>query len=82
VNNVKEINFSSPFNNSFSLGIPFLVEYDNTTSLKTIKNASPMSFDLTFKGRRTVNNIKYEDNGTGVFLTNPTDGECLSKGSY
>ena len=39
VNSVEEINFSSPFSNSFSLGTPFLVEYDNTTSLKAIKNA-------------------------------------------
>jgi hypothetical protein len=48
VNSVEEINFSSPLNNSYSLGIPFLVEYDNTTSLKPIKNASPMSFDLIY----------------------------------
>jgi hypothetical protein len=39
VNNIKEMNFSSPFNNSFNLGTPFLVEYDDTTSLKAIENA-------------------------------------------
>ena len=50
VNSVEQINFSSPFSNSFSLGTPFLVEYDNTTSLKAIKNADPKSFDLTFEG--------------------------------
>jgi hypothetical protein len=44
VNSVEEINFSSPFSNSFSLGTPFL----DTTSLKAIKNADPKSFDLTF----------------------------------
>ena len=27
VNSAEEINFSSPFSNSFSLGTPFLVEY-------------------------------------------------------
>jgi hypothetical protein len=80
VNSVEEINFTSPFNNSFSLGIPFLVEYDNTTSLKPIKNASPMSFDLKFEGDGTVNGIKYKDNGTGVFLTNPADGSVYQKG--
>jgi hypothetical protein len=37
VNNIKEMNFSSPFNNSFNLGTPFLVEYDDTTSLKAIE---------------------------------------------
>jgi hypothetical protein len=80
VNSVEEINFTSPFNNSFSLGIPFLVEYDNTTSLKPIKNASPMSFDLTFEGDGTVNGIKYKDNRTGVFLTSPADGSVYQKG--
>jgi hypothetical protein len=80
VNSIEEINFTSPFNNSFSLGIPFLVEYDNTTSLKPIKNASPMSFDLKFEGDGTVNGIKYKDNGTGVFLTNPADGSVYQKG--
>jgi hypothetical protein len=38
VNNIKEMNFSSPFNNSFNLGTPFLVEYDDTTSLKAIED--------------------------------------------
>jgi len=77
---VEEIDFSFPLNNSYSLGTPFLVEYDNTTSLKPIKNASPMSFDLTFEGYGTVNGIKYKDNGTGIFLTNPADGSVYQKG--
>jgi hypothetical protein len=80
VNSVEEIDFSSPLNNSYSLGIPFLVEYDNTTSLKPIKNASPISFDLTFEGYGTVNGIKYKDNGTGIFITNPDDGSVYQKG--
>jgi hypothetical protein len=80
VNSAEEINFSSPFSNSFSLGTPFLVEYDNTTSLKPIKNAGPMSFDLTFEGYGIVNGIKYKDNGTGIFLTNPVDGSVYQKG--
>ena len=80
VNSAEEINFSSPFSNSFSLGTPFLVEYDNTTSLKPIKNAGPMSFDLTFEGYGIVNDIRYKDNGTGIFLTNPIDGSVYQKG--
>jgi hypothetical protein len=80
MNSVEEINFSSPFNNSFSLGIPFLAEYDNTTSLKPIKNASPMNLDLTFEGYGTVNGIKYKDNGTGVFFTNSADGSVYQNG--
>jgi hypothetical protein len=39
VNSMEEMNFNSPLNNSFSLGTPFLVEYDDTTSLKAIENA-------------------------------------------
>jgi hypothetical protein len=80
VNSAEEINFSSPFSNSFSLGTPFLVEYDNTTSLKPIKNTGPMSFDLTFEGYGIVNGIRYKDNGTGTFLTNPVDGSVYQKG--
>jgi hypothetical protein len=49
VSNIEEMNFSSPFNNSFSLGTPFLVEYDDTTSLKAIENADPKSFNVTFE---------------------------------
>ena len=80
VNSVEEINFSSPFSNSFSLGTPFLVEYDNTTSLKAIKNADPKSFDLTFEGYGVVNGLRYKDNGTGIYLTNPVDGSVYQKG--
>ena len=80
VNSMEEINFSSPFSNSFSLGTPFLVEYDNTTSLKAKKNAGPQSFDFTFEGYGTVNGLRYKDNGTGIFLTNPVDGSVYQKG--
>ena len=80
VNSVEQINFSSPFSNSFSLGTPFLVEYDNTTSLKAIKNADTKSFDLTFEGYGTVNGLRYKDNGTGIYLTNPVDGSVYQKG--
>jgi hypothetical protein len=80
VKDMEEINFSSPFSNSFSLGTPFLVEYDNTTSLKAKKNAGPQSFDLTFQGYGTVNGLRYKDNGTGIFLTNPVDGSVYQKG--
>lgn len=80
VNNMEKINFSSPFSNSFNLGAPFLVEYDNTTSLKAIKNANLKSFDLTFEGHGTINGLRYKDNGTGIYLTNPADGSVYQKG--
>lgn len=81
VNSTDKINFSSPFSNSFSLGTPFLVEYDNTTSLKPIKNAGPNSFDVKLEGYGFVNGLKYKDNGTGIYLTNPADGSVYQKGS-
>ena len=80
VSNIEEMNFSLPFNNSFDLGAPFLVQYDDTTSLKAIENAGPKSFDVTFEGYGTVNGLKYKDNGTGIFLTNPVDGSIYQKG--
>jgi hypothetical protein len=80
VNSMKEINFSSPFSNSFSLGTPFLVEYDNTTSLKAMKNVGPKNFDVTFEGYGIVNGLRYKDNGTGIYLTNPVDGSVYQKG--
>jgi hypothetical protein len=80
VNSMKEINFSSPFSNSFSLGTPFLVEYDNTTSLKAMKNVGPKNFDVTFEGYGIVNGLRYRDNGTGIYLTNPVDGSVYQKG--
>lgn len=45
-----------------------------------IKNAGPMSFDLTFEGYGIVNGIRYKGNGTGIFLTNPVDGSVYQKG--
>ena len=80
VDSMKEINFASPFSNSFNLGTPFLVEYDNTTSLKAIKNMGPKNFDVTFEGYGTVNGLRYRDNGTGIYLTNPIDGSVYQKG--
>jgi hypothetical protein len=80
VNSMEELNFSSPFSNSFSLGTPFFVEYDNTTSLKATKNAGPKSFDVTFEGHGVVNGLRYKDNGTGIYLTNQVDGSVYQKG--
>lgn len=76
-----DVNFSSPQNNIFSLGRPFLVQYDNTTSVKPIGSATLDNFDVTFDGTGTINGtIKYNDNGTGIFITNPDDGTVYQKG--
>lgn len=76
-----DVNFSSPQNNIFSLGRPFLVQYDNTTSVKPIGSATLDNFDVTFDGTGMINGtIKYNDNGTGIFITNPDDGTVYQKG--
>jgi hypothetical protein len=61
-NTVNDIDFSSPLNNTYNLGKPFLVQYDNTTSLEA---ADDKSYDLkiTFAGFGTINGVKYMDDG-------------------
>lgn len=52
----------------------------NTITQQAIKNADPKSFDLTFEGYGTVNGLRYKDNGTGIYITNPVDGSVYQKG--
>jgi hypothetical protein len=61
-NTVNDIDFRSLLNNSYNLGKPFLVQYDDTTNLEA---ADDKSYDLkiTFAGFGTVNGIKYIDDG-------------------
>jgi hypothetical protein len=61
-NTINDIDFSSPLDNSYNLGKPFLVQYDNTTSLQS---ADDKSYDLkvTFAGFGTIDGIKYMDKG-------------------
>ena len=55
----KGINFDSPFNNTFDLGIPLLVIYHNTTTLKPIgirtTNVASEDFEVTFSGFGIIN---------------------------
>ena len=61
-NTINDIDFSSPLDNIHNLGKPFLVQYDNTTSLEA---ADDKSYDLkvTFTGFGTMNGTKYTDKG-------------------
>jgi hypothetical protein len=60
---------------------PFLVQYDNTTIVNAIGSATLDNFVVTFAGRGILNGtIKYNDNGTGIFITNPADGTVYQKG--
>jgi hypothetical protein len=78
---ITDVKFTSPQNNTFSLGRPFLVQYDNTTGVKPFGNATLDNFEVTFTGHGIINGIiKYIDNGTGIFLTNPDDLTVYQKG--
>ena len=80
-NTISDVNFSYPLNSTINLGTPFLVQYDNTTRVKALGSASLDNFIITFAGRGILNGtMKYNDNGTGIFLTNPADGTVYQKG--
>jgi hypothetical protein len=36
---ISDVNFSYPLNSTINLGIPFLIQYDNTTSVKSLGSA-------------------------------------------
>ena len=86
-NTIEDINFDSPFNNTFNLGTPFLVEYDNTTELKPLgvrtTNITSEDFEVKFSGFGVINyandTIRYNSNGSGIYITNP-DGTVYQKG--
>ena len=86
-NTIEDINFDSPFNNTFDLGTPFLVEYDNTTGLKPLgirtTNITSEDFEVKFSGFGVINyandTIRYNSNGSGIYITNP-DGTVYQKG--
>ena len=64
---ISDVDFSYPLNSTINLGVPFLVQYDNTTSVKAIGSATMDNFIITFAGYGTLNGtIKYNDNGTGI----------------
>ena len=55
------VDFNSPFDNTFNLGNPFLVEYDNTTSLQPPPNSN-YDFNAVFSGYGIINGTSF--NGT------------------
>ena len=49
--------------------------------MNAIGSATLDNFVITFAGRGILNGtIKYNDNGTGIFITNPADGTVYQKG--
>ena len=78
---IPDVNFRNPLNSTINLGTPFLVQYDNTTSVNAIGDATLDNFIITFAGHGILDGtIMYIDNGTGIFITNPADGTVYQKG--
>ncbi len=62
-NIIRDVDFNSPFdNNTYDLGEPFLVEYDNTTSLLPPRNPNYV-FEAAFSGYGMINDTRYTDTG-------------------
>jgi plastocyanin len=60
------VNFNSPFNNTYDLGNPFFVEYDNTTSLQPPPNPN-YDFNAVFSGYGIINGTRYTDTGVSSY---------------
>jgi len=60
------VDFNSPFNNTYDLGNPFFVEYDNTTSLQTPPNPT-YDFNAVFSGYGIINGTRYTDTGVSSY---------------
>ncbi len=65
-NTISDVNFNSPFDNTFNLGNPFFVEYDNTTSLQSPPNPS-YDFNAVFSGYGIINGTRYTDTGVSSY---------------
>src|SRR5919108_2595224 len=65
-NTISDVNFNSPFDNTFNLGKPFFVEYDNTTSLQPPPNPS-YDFNAVFSGYGIINGTSYTDTGVSSY---------------
>jgi hypothetical protein len=61
-NTIRDVDFNSPLNNTYDLGEPFLVEYDNTTSLVSPRNPN-YDFEAGFSGYGIINGTRYTDTG-------------------
>ena len=73
-NTIRDVDFNSPFdNNTYDLGKPFLVEYDNTTSILPPRNPNYV-FEAIFSGNGTINGTRYTDTGVSSidYLANGT----------
>src|SRR5215218_2696713 len=65
-NTIRDVDFNSPFDNTLNLGNPFLVEYDNTTSLQPPPNPN-YDFNAVFSGYGIINGTRYTDTGVSSY---------------
>jgi plastocyanin len=65
-NTIRDVDFNSPFDNTLNLGSPFLVEYDNTTSLQPPPNPI-YDFNAVFSGYGIINGTRYTDTGVSSY---------------
>jgi hypothetical protein len=66
-NTIRDVDFNSPFDNTYDLGNPFLVEYDNTTSLQPPRSAN-YDFEAVFSGYGIINgSTRYTDTGISSY---------------
>ena len=65
-NTIRDIDFNSPFDNTYDLGNPFFVEYDNTTSLQPPPNPN-YDFNAVFSGYGIINGTRYTDTGVSSY---------------
>ncbi|MDQ3853953.1 MAG: hypothetical protein M3299_14095 [Thermoproteota archaeon] len=75
-NTIRDVNFNSPLNNTYDLGNPYLVEYDNTTSLQASPNPN---YDLQaiFSGNGTINGTRYTDSGVSSLDSRGINGTIV-----
>jgi hypothetical protein len=60
---IRDVDFNSPLdNNTYDLGQPFLIEYDNTTSVASPRNPNYV-FEAGFSGYGVINGTRYTDTG-------------------
>jgi hypothetical protein len=75
-NTIRDVNFNSPLNNTYDLGNPFLVEYDNTTSLQASTNPN-YDLEAVFSGNGTINSTRYTDSGVSSLDSRGINGTIV-----
>jgi hypothetical protein len=80
-NTIKDVDFNSPFDNTYSLGKPLLVEYDNTTSVQAAGANESYDLQAAFSGYGILlNDTKYRDNGISN-IDYRSDGSVYQNGT-